>query len=455
MIIKQIYTKCLAQASYYIESNNECIIIDPIRDIDIYIDLINQRKVRIKYILETHFHADFISGHLDLYKKYKCPIVYGPNAKPNYEFISKKDGDELYFGNLKIKVIHTPGHTLESVCYLLFDKKNIENSIFTGDTLFIGDVGIPDVAQRYDNMSKEELASKLYDSLMKIMKLPDNVIIYPGHGKGTQCGKNLSSETKSTIGKQKLLNYALKFKNKHDFINSICSNIPKPPKYFIESVRKNINGYDNLTLLLKKSLVPINVDDFKSFMNDKKYVMIDTRNSSDFAKGHIKNSINIGLNGSFAISAGNLVDVHQNVLIICNEGEEEESMKRLMRVGFDNIIGYLIGSFINWKNQGNDYSKINQIESKDINGISKEIILDVRTKNEYANSHCNNSLNMPLYDINFDYKKLDKNNNYLVHCQSGYRSMIASSILKNKGFNVIEIKDGFNGIKMTKTLEII
>jgi len=262
MVIKQIYTKCLSQASYYIESNNECIIIDPIRDIDVYIDLINQSKVRIKYILETHFHADFISGHLDLYKKYKCPIVYGPNAKPNYEFISKKDGDELYFGNLKIKVIHTPGHTLESVCYLLFDKKNIENSIFTGDTLFIGDVGIPDVAQRYDNMSKEELASKLYDSLMKIMKLPDNVIIYPGHGKGTQCGKNLSSETKSTIGKQKLLNYALKFKNKYDFINSICSNIPKPPKYFIESVRKNINGYDNLTLLLKKSLVPINIDDF-------------------------------------------------------------------------------------------------------------------------------------------------------------------------------------------------
>ena len=455
MVIKQIYTKCLAQASYYIESNNECIIIDPIRDIDIYIDLINQRKVKIKYILETHFHADFISGHLDLYKKYKCPIVYGPNANPNYEFISKKDGEVIYFGDLKIKVIHTPGHTLESVCYLLFDKNNIENSIFTGDTLFIGDVGIPDVAQRYDNMSKEELASKLYNSLDKIMKLPDDVIIYPGHGKGTQCGKNLSSETKSTIGKQKLLNYALKFKNKHEFINSICSNIPKPPKYFIESVKKNINGYDNLNLLLKKSLIPIKIDDFKSFMNDEKYVIIDTRNSNDFAKGYLKNSINIGLNGSFAISAGNLVDVKQNILIVCDLGDEEESMKRLMRVGFDNIIGYLDGSFVYWKNQGNEYSEINQIESKDINQIYKEIILDVRTKNEYAESHCLNSVNMPLYQINSDYKKLDINTNYFVHCQSGYRSMIASSLLKNKGFNVIEIKDGFNGIKKTKTLEII
>ena len=455
MVIKQIYTKCLAQASYYIESNKECIIIDPIRDIDIYIDLINQRKVKIKYILETHFHADFISGHLDLYKKYKCPIVYGPNAKPNYEFISKKDGEDIYFGDLKIKVIHTPGHTLESVCYLLFDINNIENSIFTGDTLFIGDVGIPDVAQRYDNMPKEELANKLYNSLNKIMKLPDDVIIYPGHGKGTQCGKNLSSETKSTIGKQKLLNYALKFKNKDEFINSICSNIPKPPKYFIESVKKNINGYDNLNLLLKKSLVPIRIDDFKSFMNDEKYVIIDTRNSNDFAKGHLKNSINIGLNGSFAISAGNLVDVKQNILIVCDLGDEEESMKRLMRVGFDNIIGYLDGSFVNWKNQGNEYLEINQIESKDINEIYKEIILDVRTKNEYAESHCLNSVNMPLYQINSDYKKLDIYTNYFVHCQSGYRSMIASSLLKNKGFNVIEIKDGFNGIKKTKTLEII
>ena len=450
MVIKQIYTKCLSQASYYIESNNECIIIDPIRDIDVYIDLINKRKVRIKYILETHFHADFISGHLDLYKKYKCPIVYGPNAKPNYEFISKKDGDELYFGNLKIKVIHTPGHTLESVCYLLFDKKNIENSIFTGDTLFIGDVGIPDVAQRYDNMPKEELASKLYDSLKKIMKLPDNVIIYPGHGKGTQCGKNLSSETKSTIGKQKLLNYALKFKNKNEFINSICSNIPDPPKYFIETVKKNINGYDNLNLLLKKSLVPIKIDDFKKKLNDKKYIKIDTRDSYDYAKGHLKNSINIGLNGSYAISAGNLLDVHSNILIICNDGDEEQSIKRLMRVGFDSIVGYLEGSFENWKNHGNDYSIINQIKSNEINEISDKIFLDVRTKNEYDISHYNNSLNIPLYNLESDLYKLNKNINYFVHCQSGYRSMIASSILKNKGFKVIEISDGFNNIINTK-----
>ena len=455
MVIKQLYTKCLSQASYYIESDNECVIIDPIRDIDIYIDLINQRKVKIKYILETHFHADFISGHLDLFKKYNCPIIYGPNAKPNYEFQLKNDGDEIKFGNLKIKVIHTPGHTLESVCYLLFDEKNKENSIFTGDTLFIGDVGIPDVAQRYDNISKEELASKLYYSLNKIMELPDDVIVYPGHGKGTQCGKNLSSETKSTIGKQKLLNYALNFKNKDSFIKSICSNIPKPPKYFIESVKKNINGYNNIDLLIKNSLVPIEIDKFKILSSDVKNVIIDTRVSSDFAKGHLKKSINIGLNGSYAVSAGNLIDVHSNILIICDSGYEEESIVRLMRVGFDNIIGYLDGSFDNWKINGNDYSIINQIKSNQINEISKDIILDVRTKNEYEISHCDNSLNMPLYDIEYDYNKLDKNINYLVHCQSGYRSMIASSILINKGFKVVEISDGFNGIKNTKAIKII
>ena len=452
MIVKQIYTKCLAQASYFIESNGEVAIIDPIRDINEYIDLIGENK--LKYILETHFHADFISGHLELAKKYSAPIIFGPNASPPYKFISKKDGDIIKLGNVKIKILHTPGHTLESISFLLFDENEEQYAVFTGDTLFVGDVGIPDVAQRYKNISKEELAAILYNSLNKLMELDDDVILYPGHGKGTQCGKNLSNETYSTIGNQKKLNYALNFENESSFVNEICSNIPEPPNYFIEAVNKNANGYKYYDELINDSLISLNQSRFIEIINKKECIILDTRNPNDYAKKHLINSINIGLNGSFAVSVGNLIDNNKKILLVCNNGEEVESFDRLLRVGFDKIEGYLEGSIDSWV--GDDLiDKIDQVQSDHLtNNYSNHQILDVRTKNEYKLSHLDGSINLPLYDIITKKNFLNKETKYLIHCQTGYRSMIASSLLKNMGFEVVEIKDGFIGILNSNSKKI-
>ena len=452
MIVKQIYTKCLAQASYFIESNGEVAIIDPIRDINEYIDLIGENK--LKYILETHFHADFISGHLELAKKYSAPIIFGPNASPPYKFISKKDGDIIKLGNVKIKILHTPGHTLESISFLLFDENEEQYAVFTGDTLFVGDVGIPDVAQRYKNISKEELAAILYNSLNKLMELDDDVILYPGHGKGTQCGKNLSNETYSTIGNQKKLNYALNFENESSFVNEICSNIPEPPNYFIEAVNKNANGYKYYDKLINDSLISLNQSRFIEVINKKECIILDTRNPNDYAKKHLINSINIGLNGSFAVSVGNLIDNNKKILLVCNNGEEVESFDRLLRVGFDKIEGYLEGSIDSWV--GDDLiDKIDQVQSDHLtNNYSNHQILDVRTKNEYKLSHLDGSINLPLYDIITKKNFLNKETKYLIHCQTGYRSMIASSLLKNMGFEVVEIKDGFIGFLNSNSKKI-
>ena len=452
MIVKQIYTKCLAQASYFIESNGEVAIIDPIRDINEYIDLIGENK--LKYILETHFHADFISGHLELAKKYSAPIIFGPNASPSYKFISKKDGDIIKLGNVKIKILHTPGHTLESISFLLFDEKDEQYAVFTGDTLFVGDVGIPDVAQRYKNISKEELAAILYNSLNKLMELDDDVILYPGHGKGTQCGKNLSNETYSTIGNQKKLNYALNFENESSFVNEICSNIPEPPNYFIEAVNKNANGYKYYDKLINDSLISLNQSRFIEIINKKECIILDTRNPNDYAKKHLINSINIGLNGSFAVSVGNLIDNNKKILLVCNNGEEVESFDRLLRVGFDKIEGYLEGSIDSWV--GDDLiDKIDQVQSDHLtNNYSNHQILDVRTKNEYKLSHLDGSINLPLYDIITKKNFLNKETKYLIHCQTGYRSMIASSLLKNMGFEVVEIKHGFIGFLNSNSKKI-
>ena len=452
MIVKQIYTKCLAQASYFIESNGEVAIIDPIRDINEYIDLIGENK--LKYILETHFHADFISGHLELAKKYSAPIIFGPNASPPYKFISKKDGDIIKLGNVKIKILHTPGHTLESISFLLFDENEEQYAVFTGDTLFVGDVGIPDVAQRYKNISKEELAAILYNSLNKLMELDDDVILYPGHGKGTQCGKNLSNETYSTIGNQKKLNYALNFENESSFVNEICSNIPEPPNYFIEAVNKNSNGYKYYDKLINDSLISLNQSRFIEIINKKECIILDTRNPNDYAKKHLINSINIGLNGSFAVSVGNLIDNNKKILLVCNNGEEVESFDRLLRVGFDKIEGYLEGSIDSWV--GDDLiDKIDQVQSDHLtNNYSNHQILDVRTKNEYKLSHLDGSINLPLYDIITKKNFLNKETKYLIHCQTGYRSMIASSLLKNMGFEVVEIKDGFIGFLNSNSKKI-
>ena len=451
MIIKQLYTNCLAQASYYIESDGEVAIIDPIRDISDYVNLIGSKK--LKYILETHFHADFVSGHLELAKKYSAPIIFGPNASPNYNFLSKKDGEILEVGNVKFKIIHTPGHTLESISYLLLDEKGMEHAVFTGDTLFIGDVGIPDVAQRYEGTTKEELASILYESLQKLITLKNDVIVYPGHGKGTQCGKNLSSETYSTIGKQKKFNYALNFKNKSEFIKSICSNIPEPPNYFIETVNKNAKGY-KLYHELYDSLHPLTQSQLTEFISDDNYCIIDTRSTDNFARKHIKNSINISLNGSFAVSAGNLIDINKKILLVCDIGYQKESFIRLLRVGFDNITGYLNTSIDSWIDD--EYiDSIDQTTSEHLKIFKHHHIVDVRTKSEYEKSHLQRSINLPLYELNKSINLLDKNVKYLIHCQTGYRSMIASSILKRDGFDITEIKDGFKGFLDKESKEVV
>ena len=451
MIIKQLYTNCLAQASYYIESDGEVAIIDPIRDISDYVNLIGSKK--LKYILETHFHADFVSGHLELAKKYSAPIIFGPNASPNYNFLSKKDGEILEVGNVKFKIIHTPGHTLESISYLLLDEKGMEHAVFTGDTLFVGDVGIPDVAQRYEGTTKEELASILYESLQKLITLKNDVIVYPGHGKGTQCGKNLSSETYSTIGEQKKFNYALNFKNKSEFIKSICSNIPEPPNYFIETVNKNAKGY-KLYHELYDSLHPLTQSQLTEFISDDNYCIIDTRSTDNFARKHIKNSINISLNGSFAVSAGNLIDINKKILLVCDIGYQKESFIRLLRVGFDNITGYLNTSIDSWTDD--EYiDSIDQTTSEHLKIFKHHHIVDVRTKSEYEKSHLQRSINLPLYELNKSINLLDKNEKYLIHCQTGYRSMIASSILKRDGFDITEIKDGFKGFLDKESKEVV
>ena len=455
MFIKQIYTKCLAQASYYIESEGEVVIIDPIRDIDKYVNLIDGSKSKLKYILETHFHADFISGHLELAKKYSSPIIFGPNASPPYNIISKDDGDLIKIGNIKIKILHTPGHTLESVSYLLIDENEKEHAVFTGDTLFVGDVGIPDVAQRYENITKEELASILYDSLDKLMMLDDEVILYPGHGKGTQCGKNLSSDTFSTIGKQRKLNYALNFENKSKFIDSICSNIPNPPGYFLEAVNKNAKGYKDYDLIFERSHVAVDELKFLDLVKKNDCIVIDSRHPVEFAKKHLKGSVNIGLNGSFAISAGNLIDVNSDILIISNPGDENETIKRLLRVGFDNIIGFLDGSIDKLQDE-HILDSIQQVKSENLDEKYNDYkVIDVRTKSEYKSSHLLNSINLPLYDIADKKNILNKDEKYLIHCQTGYRSMIASSLFKKMNFNVVEIKDGFKGILNSEKKDLI
>ena len=444
----------MSQASYYIESDNDCVIIDPLRDISLYDDLILKRGKNLKYVFETHFHADFISGHIDLAKKYNSKIVFGPNANPKYDVLMVKDNDKLSLGKIKFKVLHTPGHTMESICYLLIDEKNNEHSIYTGDTLFIGDVGRPDLASE-SIKSIKEMAGLLFDSLYKkIMKLPDHVLVYPAHGKGTQCGKNLSSENHSTIGEQKLFNYALKFNSKSDFINSIISDIPSAPDYFKESVIKNSNGYGTLELFLKESLKSYHFLDFDNLKDNS--VVIDTRKSSDFAKGHIKDSINIGLNGRYAISAANLLDIKSKILIVCDHGFEEESVIRLSRVGFENIVGFLKGGFNTWENSGKSVECIDIINSYKIDSYNDFKIIDVRNLFEYNNGKIKKSFNIPLFELSSHLNKLDKKENYLIHCETGYRSMIASSLLKKKGFNnIIDISDGYQGYIKNNNIEVL
>ena len=453
MTVKQIYTGCLSQGAYFIESNGEAAVVDPLREITDYLELAKKSNSKIKYIFETHFHADFVSGHLTLANKTGASIVYGPKADPDFKAIIAKDNQIFKIGEVSLTVIHTPGHTLESTSYLLKDKSGKDHCIFTGDTLFLGDVGIPDVAQRYMGVSKEELAGILYDSVNKKIKpLSEDILVYPGHGAGSACGKNMMKETVDTLANQKLINYALNGSfSKDGFIKELTENLPEPPKYFPSNVKLNQEGYTDLDIILEKSLRALNITDFKSFSNDKQSVILDVRNQDIFRIGFIPGSIFIGLNGGFAPWVGAVIkDVKTKILLVCDPGLEKQAIMRLSRVGFDNVIGYLDGGFEIWKKAKQKIDTIDSISSKDLKEIinSKISLIDVRRKNERNKGYLKLSQNIPLNNIDLNIKDLDKNINHYIHCAGGYRSMIACSILKKLGFNSLyDVKGGFSEIR--------
>ena len=435
MKVEQLYTGCLAEAAYYIESDGEAVIIDPLREIQPYIDRAKADKATIKYVLETHFHADFVSGHLDLAKKTGAQIVYGPTAQPNFDAHVAKDGEELKVGKVTIKVLHTPGHTMESSSYLLRDEKGKDYAVFTGDTLFIGDVGRPDLAVKTD-LTREDLAGHLFDSLRnKIMTLADEVIVYPGHGAGSACGKKMAKETESTIGLQKDLNYALRADmTKEEFVKEVTTGLVDPPQYFPKNAVMNKMGYESIDTVLNRGVHPLNVREFVTVAEAEKALIIDTRNKEDFVKGFIPGSVFIGLDGQFASWVGTLVtDLKQPILLVCEPGKEEEAVTRLARVGYDNTLGYLDGSFAAWLADKRDIDSMESISpEKFVNRmkVDNTTVLDVRRKSEYDAEHIIGAQNFPLDFINSNMAELRDDVQYLVHCASGYRSIIAISILK-------------------------
>lgn len=463
MKIEQIYTGCLAQGAYYIESDGEAVIIDPLREVDPYIQKAERNNAKIKYVLETHFHADFVSGHLDLSKKTGAPIVYGPNAEPAFDFYSAKDGEELKVGKATIKVLHTPGHTMESTCYLLKDETGKDVALFSGDTLFIGDVGRPDLAQKIkSDLTQEKLAGHLFDSLRnKIMPLADDIIVYPAHGAGSACGKNMSKETTDTLGHQKATNYALRADmTKEEFIKEVTSGLVAPPAYFPLNVMMNIQGYESIDKVLERGLRALSAEAFETAANETGALMLDVRAAQVFAKGFIPNSINIGLEGSFAPWVGAMIpDIRQEILLICEPGTEEEVVTRLSRVGYDHVIGYLEGGIETWKKAGKEIDTIQSISADDLAGLQSKDpsinILDVRKNSEYQSEHINNAVNAPLDFINDSMTAIDKDKTYYVHCAAGYRSMIFVSTLRARGYdNLIDVKGGFKAIKDSNKFSI-
>jgi glyoxylase-like metal-dependent hydrolase (beta-lactamase superfamily II)/rhodanese-related sulfurtransferase len=455
MKVEQIYTGCLAQGAYYIASENEAVIIDPLREVKPYLDRLEKGNVTLKYIFETHFHADFVSGHLDLSKKTGAPIVYGPTANPDFEAIIAEDNQIFEIGKVKIKVLHTPGHTMESTTYLLIDENGVETAIFTGDTLFLGDVGRPDLAQKATNLTQEDLAGILYESLHnKIIPLDDSITVYPAHGAGSACGKNMQKETVDILGNQKRTNYALNQPDKESFIREVLDGLTAPPKYFGMNVALNKGGYESLDSVMDKGLNPVSVDDFESFAEETGALILDTRGPADFQKGFIPNSINIGLKGDFAPWVGTLiVDVKHPLLLVSDEGTEEEVITRLSRVGFDNVLGYLKGGFDAWKNTDKEIDEVKRISaaefSEQFNENSK--VIDVRKLSEYAAEHIDNAYNKPLDTISDWVQSIDDSEHFFLHCAGGYRSMIAASILNSHGIrNFTEIEGGYNGIKKTE-----
>ena len=451
MLVKQLYTKCLSQGAYYIESNGEAAVIDPLREVSEYINLSNLSNSKIKYIFETHFHADFISGHLTLSKKTNAPIVYGPNANPSFECIIAKDNQEFKIGDITIKVIHTPGHTLESTCYLLIDNVNNPYCLFTGDTLFLGDVGRPDLAQKSMNISKEELAGILFDSVNnKLSNLPDHVLVYPAHGAGSACGKNMMKETVDTLGNQKKINYALNGSlSKEDFIKELTYDLESPPEYFPSNVKLNQEGYLDFSSVLKQSLNPLSFIEFKNLINDNT-VILDVRNQNTFKKGFIPGSIFIGLNGAFAPWVGSIIkDISTKLLLVCDEGQEREAIMRLSRVGFDNCLGYLAGGFSTWLNNDCKYETIETIDSDSLSKIIDDInLIDVRKLSERDNGYLSASKSIPLDDFENKLSEINSDEKNYIHCAGGYRSVIACSILKRSGYeSVVDIAGGFSSIR--------
>ncbi len=464
MKIEQIYTGCLAQGAYYIESNGEAAIIDPLREVQPYIEMAEKRGAKIKYVFETHYHADFVSGHIDLSKKTGAPIVYGPvMIKPEFDAIIATDGQKFKLGNVTITAIHTPGHTMESTCYLLTDENGKDVALFTGDTLFIGDVGRPDLAQKVvKDLTQEKLAGHLYDSLRnKIMPLNDDIIVYPAHGAGSACGKNMSKETFDTLGNQKKTNYALRADmTKEEFIKEVTSGLMPPPSYFPANVMMNIKGYESIDTVLERGHQALSPEAFEAAANETGAIMLDVRAAQEFAKGFIPNSINIGIDGQFAPWVGALIpDLKQAILVIAPEGREKETVIRLARVGYDNCIGYLKGGFEAWKAAGKEIDTIKSISAEEFaqifNSNPSINVLDVRKKSEYDSEHVLNVQNFPLDYINQNMSEIDRNKEYYIHCAGGYRSMIAASILKARGFDkVIDIAGGFKAIKETGKVKV-
>ena len=454
MKIEQIYTGCLAQGAYYIVSEKEAAIIDPLRETKPYIDRLEKDGVKLKYIFETHFHADFVSGHLDLSKKTGAPIVYGPTAEPDFEAIIAEDNQVFELGDIKIKVLHTPGHTMESSTFLLIDEHGKETAIFSGDTLFLGDVGRPDLAQKAAHMTQEELAGLLYDSLQnKIVPLADDITVYPAHGAGSACGKNMQKETVDTLGNQKKTNYALNQPNKESFVREVLDGLSAPPKYFGMNVALNKSGYESFENVLHQSNKPITAEDFEGVAEDSGALILDTRNAADFHQGFVPNSINIGLKGDFAPWVGAMiVDVHQPILLVSDPGTEEKVITRLSRVGFDHVLGYLEDGFESWKNSGKEIDTIHRISAQDFAAKFSDDskVIDVRKESEYDAEHVDNAYRRPLADINDWANALNNDEHFFIHCAGGYRSMIAASILNSRGIrNFTEIEGGFNKIKET------
>jgi hydroxyacylglutathione hydrolase len=462
MYIKQLYTGCLSEAAYYIESNGEAAIVDPLRDIDVYLQMANERKATIKYIFETHFHADFVSGHIDLSKVTGAPIVYGPNTQTSFPVHVAKDGETFKVGELTVEVLHTPGHTMESSCYLLKDATGKDHCVFTGDTLFVGDVGRPDLAQKGTEITMNDLAGMMYDSLHnKLFPLADDVIVYPAHGPGSSCGKNLGPNTHSTIGEEKQFNYAMKAETREEFINQVTHGIAAPPTYFPINAKINKEGYASIDEVLNTGMTPLSVEAFKQ-QADENTIILDTRNAGVFTQGFVPGSVSIGLEGRYAEWAGSLLSFDSPMLLVTEPGKEKESIIRLARVGFDKVKGYLDGGYEAWRAAGEAVDMIVDVEADelimDIPHDDHLVVLDVRKETEFNEGHLKDALNIPLNDMTDpgSMANLDDEQNLYVHCAGGYRSVIAASLLKRQGIhNLRNVVGGWSKIKTQEKAEIV